>query len=193
MLPARTHTRHRFRRELPGLHWTRVAVLSSTALLAAAACSGDTDESSDTESAATSSPIPAATPEQVAAVEAATMAYQADLVDMQARGQTALAPGDVAAFYATFATTTRDAVQRYSALDLPADSTTVHQRVLELLDEQAQVLDEIATRAAAGENDTLGPELDRLTELLGDVATANAELLRHVGLAPPDGGGSADS
>jgi hypothetical protein len=169
-------------------------VLSSTALLAASACSGDADESSDTETAATGSPIPAATPQQVAAVEAAALAYQADLIDLQEQGQTALAPGgDVAAFYAAFGTTTLAAIERYSALELPADSSTVHQRVLELLDEQALVLDEIATRAAAGENDTLGPELDRLTELLGDVATANAELLRHVGLAPPDGGGSADS
>ena len=157
-------------------------------LLTAAACSDGDDHSRSSDATATVPSTPPATPEQRAAVEDAAAKYQADLIQLQETGRTALAPGgDVASFYAQFGATTRAAVERYTALDVPAGRASVHQRVLDLLEEQAGVLDEIAAGASAGESDSLGPQLDRLTELLGDVATANAELLRQVGITSPPG------
>lgn len=174
---------------------SRVACRLSIVLvcLLVSACS-DEQSSLDSETAATEAPDTGTAPppavidtaDQEALREAST-AFAADLAELQTVGSTSLGVGgDLAGFYQSFADASREASERYGALQVPAEADTVRSRLVTLLDEQATVLETIASGAATGEDDSLTPQLERLTELLGDVSTTNAELLRSMGVDAPD-------
>ncbi len=164
------------------------------AFFVASACS-DEQASLDPATAATESADTGAAPPPVIdtvdqdALRDASTAFAADLAELQTVGSTSLgAGGDVEGFYRSFADASREAADRYGALQVPSEADTVRSRLVTLLDEQATVLDTIANGAATGEDDTLTAHLERLTELLGDVSTTNAELLRSMGVDAPNFG-----
>lgn len=124
--------------------------------------------------------------DQRSAVSDAAGSFAKELADLQATGAAALAPGgNPAAFYREFATVSTEAAARYADLDVPNEVRETRDRLAALLGEQASLLGEIADGADAGEDESLGPQLERLTEVLGDVTTVNAELLRSMGIEPP--------
>ena len=161
-----------------------------TIVLVSIVASGCSDEQAalDPQTADTgAAPPPSFTAAEQDALREASTAFASDLAELQVVGSTSLgAGGDVAGFYLSFADATREAVDRYEALQVPPESDTVRSRLLTLLDEQATVLESIASGAATGEDDSLTPQLERLTELLGDVSTTNAELLRSMGVDAPN-------
>ena len=109
--------------------------------------------------------------------------YAADLAALQATGAKALQPGgDVVGFYRSFDERTRSALAAYGALQVPPEVTAVRDRAVALLQQQADLLREIADHAIEGAGESTGPQLDQLTAVMNDFATTNAELLRRLGV-----------
>lgn len=163
----------------------RRVVLVVTGVLALNGCgSGPSGAASkDTASPLAGASTVAASAAQRDGVRQAAEAYAADLTAMQVQGRDALSPGgDVAGFYRSFGEHSKAAADRYGTLDVPADALAVRDKVAALLTDQAQLLSSIADSAAAGAPDAAGAQLTRLTTVMNDVATANAELLRRTGV-----------
>ena len=109
--------------------------------------------------------------------------YATDLAGLQATGAKALQPGgDVVGFYRSFDERTRSALVPYGALQVPPEVTAVRDRAVALLQQQADLLSEIADHTIEDAGESTGPRLDQLTAVMNDFATTNAELLRRLGV-----------
>ena len=153
------------------------------ALGAASGCSGGgtTDASPDSAAVAVSTTPVAPVDRDAASTVAA--AYATDLATLQATGAKALQPGgDIVGFYRSFGERTRSALAAYGALQVPPEATAVRDRVVAVLQRQADLLSQIADQAIAGAGESAGPQLEQLTAVMGDFATTNAEFLRRMGV-----------
>jgi len=141
-----------------------------------------TDASSSDAVAVAVSTTPVAPAEREAASRAAET-YATDLAALQAAGAKALQPGgDVVGFYRSFGDRTKSALAAYGALHVPPEVSVVRDRVVALLQQQADLLNEIVDHAIDGAGESTGPQLEQLTAVMNDFATTNAELLRRMGV-----------
>lgn len=165
----------------------RLGVAASCIMLALTACGGDENAEPSADTGAAAPAI--VTDDQRDALSAVAQDYAQQLAELQQTGAAALAPGgSPATFYSEFAKATKSAAEQYSALSVPAEIEQTRGRLTALLDEQGQLLEEIAAGAEAGDDASVEPQLERLTEVLGDITTVNAEFFRSMGIEPPDPG-----
>lgn len=106
--------------------------------------------------------------------------YEQALREVQQRGQAALASGGdaVLAVYREMLTVTRTAHRDYARLDAPEAVHDNHERLVELLERQAAVLERVLAAASAQDDAALTEALQELAVVIGDWATANAALDR---------------
>jgi hypothetical protein len=151
---------------------------------AATACGGgdDSEDASSDSAAVAVSTTPVAPAARDAAGRVAET-YATDLAALQAAGAKALQPGgDVVGFYRSFDDRTRSALTAYGALQVPPEVTAVRDRAVALLQQQADLLSEIADHAIEDAGESVGPQLEQLAAVMNDFETTNAELMRRMGV-----------
>lgn len=107
--------------------------------------------------------------------------YELALDGVRERGRQAVGSGGeqaVLSVYTEMLEVTRSARDDYARLQPPHDLQADHDRLVELLTEQAAVLERVLSAVADQDDDGLAASLQELAVLIGEWATANAALSR---------------
>lgn len=117
-------------------------------------------------------------PTQLASTQAE---YEGALAGIREHGRDVVGTGDgdaVVHVYAEMLEATRDARDDYAGLQPPKELRDDHHRLVELLTQQAAVLERLLAAAAENDDSGLTESLQELAVLIGEWATANQALDR---------------
>jgi acyl-CoA reductase-like NAD-dependent aldehyde dehydrogenase len=153
---------------------SELLVIALAATLFGACSDGDGGSSSNASTAA-----------YAADYREATETFEGEVDRLRAEGRSVVGQGEDAllAFYQRLAEATAEARDRYRDLRPPDELASLHRRMVDLLEEQAKVLDALVAHAREGSAE-LDQDLQELARLLGDWAQAGREMSRRLG----DGG-----